>query len=49
MEISKAIQVIERAKSNITMTIVLTKEVDEALEAILNCARKEMENYIKEK
>lgn len=49
MEISKAIQVIERAKSNITMTIVLTEEVDEALETILNCARKEMENYIKEK
>lgn len=40
MEISKAIQVIERAKSNITMTIVLTKEVDEALEVLLNYAKR---------
>lgn len=44
MEISKAIQVIEEAKSNITMTIVLTKEVDEALNTLINYAR---ENKIK--
>ena len=44
MEISKAIQVIEEAKSNITMTIVLTKEVDEALNTLINYVR---ENKVK--